>query len=327
MGRLPPLLGRIGLALTVLTLAFPTASSALDPTSGSAAQVGKAEAEELPVAALLAPFRATDGRSAAHVWLEIPGPAALQASRQLGARQLHVKVEIFGRLGRLDGSFEGHFDLSSDDIGDAVGRSALRIHGTAVLAPGPYTLQYRVTGSAVQDDGAKGHGAKGNGTVLAERRLPFEIAAFETDYAALLPPFFIDEYGQDDLDDGLVIRTAAGDETPDPFVTASEETFVPKIVPVLGDDSSRARLVLMGYHLTREQSLLEAVLMTAEGDLLGKDRLALIRDRVDEDTGLERLDFALQTEGLLPGEYQLEVSIQDLENTRVDQTLMPFEIR
>ena len=296
------------LAGLVLGLPRPT------PASADADAAGK---DELPVAALLAPFRGAEGRSSAHIWLEIPGPALLTAAE--AGKELTVSVEVAAPPGRIEGSFSHTVDLADESLRDAATRSALRLHGAVELAPGAYTLVYRVTVDRERTGEQAGPDAVRR---LAERRLPFEIAPFKAEHASLLPPFFVDEYGLDDLEDGLVRR---GEADHDPFVTAAHEPFVPDVVPVV-QAGERARLVLSGYHLTGEQSLLEAVLTTADGRRLGKERLALIRRHQDE-SGLERLDFALQTEGLTAGEYQLEVSIQDLQHGRVDQTLMPFEIR
>ena len=257
---------------------------------------------DLPMAVLLAPVRAPDGLVRMHVWLEIPGEAV---PTEPVAWKAHAHAE--DAEGKVWGEFQRSINLEGDALERARG-SGLKLHGDLSLKPGSYGLRLRI----------------GDGdTVSAQRFLPFEVTAYETDKAAVLPPFFIDDDG-----DAVVIRDpdAAEDGSPDPFVTSTDEPFVPKVVPVLANGIARARITLVGYHLTGEKSLLEGSLFDSDGSLLGKDRLGLIAQSETGPDGLDRLDFSLQTEGLWPGEYQLEVSIQDLEHGRTDQSLMPFRI-
>lgn len=263
---------------------------------------------DLPVAALLLPFRAdepTEGKQAdsalqLHVWLQIPGGAL-----ETQASPVRVDLQVFNRRGDVQGQTSERLELHAANR-RLLGASKLRIHGRFRLEPGAYDLSLQLT--------------DGQGRDLAVRRLPFEVPGGDRDQAALLPPFFIDDYGLDDQEDGLVL----GLKRAAPFVTAGDEEFIPDLVPTIDPTSPRARVTLMGYHLLRDKSLLDVALLADDGTLMGKDRLGLVHS--DSRDGLDRFDFSLQTEGLPAGEYQLEVSVQDLANGVVDQTLMPFAI-
>ena len=298
------------LLLTVLSPSSPISAQA-EPTVKPGAKPPIERVTELPVAVVLTPFRASGGKSAVHAWLEIPGEALARLSHQpssaeSGEIQLNVEVDALDMEGRSQASFSHPVELMGEQAEQAHDWG-LKLHGRLELAPATYQLHLRVH--------------DGSGTTQVDRKLPFEVKSYEPTQAAVLPPLFIDDDG-----DAVVLRRPVQDEALDPFLTATDETFVPKVVPVLEEGPSRARITLVGYHLKKDQSLLDAKLLNAEGSLLGKDRLGLVSQSETAADGLDRFDFSLQTEGLPPGDYQLEVSIQDFEFGRTDQTLMPFVI-
>ena len=288
--------------LAVLVLSF-SAYSTLGLSTTASAQAGPTfrPPAELPVAVLLTPFRATDGHMSVHVWLEIPGHA-LNGT----VIKLNVVVEALDADGKSHADFNHDIALT-DDQANSARSSSLKLHGRLDLAPAPYQLHLKIRGAEDQ--------------TLVDRKLDFEAQPFQAAQAAVLPPLFIDDEGE-----SVVFRRPEQDANQDPFLTAGNETFVPNVVPVLEEGPSRARITMIGYHLKKDQSLLDARLLNAEGSLLGKDRLGVVAQSETAADGLDRFDFSLQTEGLPPGDYQLEVSIQDFEFGRTDQTLMPFVI-
>ncbi len=302
------LLRPLALAFLSLTLAgLPGAVSAqVDPIPEPGLKPPTEQPAELPVAVVLTPFRASDGKSAVHAWLEIPADALAQASAKGEPIRMTVGVDALDAEGRSQASFNHAVELV-DEPAEQARESGLKLHGRLELAPATYRLHLRVH--------------DGSGEPRVDRKLAFEVKSFEPAQAAVLPPLFIDDEG-----DSVVLRRPEQDSVLDPFLTATDEAFVPKVVPVLEEGPSRARITLVGYHLKKDQSLLDARLLNADGSLLGKDRLGLVSQSETAPDGLDRFDFSLQTEGLPPGDYQLEVSIQDFEFGRTDQTLMPFVI-
>ena len=284
--------------LPILTLLLLTAITAV---SAARAQEEDSADDGLPVGLLLAAMRAGEGSYSAHAWLEVPGDALGQNAPST----LLFRLRALNSVGAEEGSFERSVILEGETA-ERARDAGIKVHGEFPLAPGAYTLELTVTG---------------DGSLLAERRFPFALAPWESGRAAVLPPFFID-----DLEAHAVVRPTTTDPVTDPFRTGAGETFVPVVVPVISKGETRARVTLVGYHLTGEKNLLEARLFTADGDLLGKDRLGLVAQSETAPDGLDRLDFSLGTEGLAPGDYQLEVSIQDLAHGRTDETLMPFRI-
>jgi hypothetical protein len=277
---------------------------------------------ELEVAVLLAPFAPTasavggsttkKGGSPSQVaaWLQVPGRDLLKGhtSAELG---VDARVRAFDGEGELRASFDRRLVLDLEKVGERLRGSSLRLYGNLELEPGHYDLRLWVGVS-----GSDHH---------ALRRFPFEVPGREPGRAGLLPPFFVDDEG-----DALVVRRGPGEEAgeaaPYPFIVGEDEEFVPDIAPVVSPDLPRARIVLMGYHLQRDDVLVNAVLLSGDGQRLGKDRLLMVGRAETAANGLDRLHFSLETEGLRAGDHRLEITLHDLAGGQVKKTFLPFRV-
>ncbi|MEO1370649.1 MAG: hypothetical protein AAFX50_25985, partial [Acidobacteriota bacterium] len=166
----------------------------------------------------------------------------------------------------------------------------------------------------------------GLGEVISRATYPFDVEAPSPDRPSVQPPFFLD-------DEGLVSAfyegspDDAGTEPPEDYpFRAIGEAFVPDISPRITPDMPRSRVCLIGRRLSDEKTFLESGLVAADGALLSKERLAAVgRDDADTD-GYETLCLGLDTQGLDPGSYQLNVVLHDFEGRASESTELSFEV-
>ncbi|MEM6792563.1 MAG: hypothetical protein AAF725_01155, partial [Acidobacteriota bacterium] len=275
----------------------------------------------LSVAGLAATFAGEEGLARVTVFLGIPGaelvtPAALERPARSGAdgakpdsgRQLRVVAEV--RLEDASGSTADRFEVEAEvDLsreGERLAASSLKMYGDLLTVPGAHRLILEVR----------------SGELRGSRDFPLDVPETPEGASRLLPPIFIDDIGE-----ALVFYEGTGSEPPAdyPFrVDDGFETFVPEIVPEITRDMPRSRVALLGYHLTGPQMLVDTGLIAADGRLLGKERLQLVGRSDTAPDGLDRLYFGLDTQGLDPGDYQLNVSLHNFSSGSTEQTAMPF---
>ncbi|MEM9597763.1 MAG: VWA domain-containing protein, partial [Acidobacteriota bacterium] len=265
---------------------------------------------DLEVAALVAAFRGSpelaEGKSLVTAWFEVPGKDLL-ASATGDTLQLEVYAYILDRESEIHDFFSQNLSLDLSKVGDRLGGSALKLYGDFDLAPGAYDLRL-----LIRDPASGRHALRG---------YPFAVNPFVDGAARLLPPFFLDDDGE-----ALVVRerVADGEEDRYPFVIGDDELFVPVIeARVDPEDGGRARICLMGYHLMRDDLLLDASLVASDGSLLAKDRLLVMGRGETGADGFDRLYFSLDATGLAVGDYQMLVSLHDLGRGHSEDTFMP----
>ena len=222
--------------------------------------------------------------------------------------QVEAYAYVLDGGGEIRDFFTRTLRLELAKVGQRLRGSNLRLYGNLSLEPGDYELRMLLRNPTTRRHALRSFG--------------FTVPAREAGRAGLLPPFFIDDSGE-----ALVVRQAsAAGGASYPFISGEDEEFVPDIAPVVSSDLPRARVVLMGYHLVRDDVLLDAALLSDDGQRLGKDRLLLVGRSETAANGLDRLYFSLETAGSRPGDYRLEVTLHDLGQGEVRKTFLPFRV-
>lgn len=297
-----------GLALLILLASMAAPTSAQPPVQPP----GHRPTTSLEALAVTLPGEAGAVRSALFFGLSLEDlESELLASGQPanGPGRLQAKASLLKAGTEVD-AFEVTAELTADDLED---RRRLQVYGDLEAPPGRYrlSLELRI--------GEETHSAD----------YPLQLQRPPPDRATVLPPLLVDDEGfvaafyEPDTAD-----TAADPREPpaDYPLFATGEQLVPDIAPRLGVDVPRSRICLIGRALTADKTFLETGMVSEDGTLLSKERLAVVSQDEAVDGGYETLCLGLDTQGLAAGLYQLNVTLHDFERRTTERTELSFEI-
>jgi VWFA-related protein len=260
----------------------------------------------IPVSVLAAPFPAAGGQSYVPVLLEVAGPALLEGQPSGQPLPAEIYVYALDADGAVKDFVSQTIGLDLGKVEPALRQSGLKFFGHLDLGPGDYSIRVLVRNGAT---GASGLEAA---TV--------HVPVF-TD-PVLLPAFFPEPAGK-----WLIVREAVkeGDpQVPYPFM-AGEQPFIPASLPVLGA-GEEAAVALVGYHLKDGDLQAEAKILTADGQEAGEAELRVVKRFGRGADGADRVNAALKTPGLRPGDYLLMVTLTD-PSGGAETSVTPFTVR
>lgn len=260
---------------------------------------------------LAAPFRANKDWAYVPVIVEIDGPSLLAGGiPDDETMALELYAYATNKQGEMKAFFTRRLGLDLDLGRELISRKGIKYYGHLELVPGDYQLRVLVRN---MDTGQ---------ATLASRDLT--IPEYEDDPSVVLPPFFIERPGQ-----WLMIREQLEGQSPDstiyPF-TINGDPYVPAAQPDL-NRGQKAHFALVAYNLGKGRLNLEGTITTPEGKAISGGQLALLERTTTGIEGYDKLLARLDTAGLDPGEYELQVGLTDPATGRSESNSIAFRIR
>ena len=248
------------------------------------------ETGNVKMSVLAAPFRVTGDKAYVPVLLEVDGPSLL-ANTQGTALPAEVYIYAMDSGGAVHDFVAQTLGLDVTKAGAQLRQTGLKFFGHVDLYPGDYTIRVMVR-----------NGATGASSL---RVVPVRVPAFAEAGPFLLPPFFPEPGGK-----WLMAREAPREGTaqnvPYPFMQ-DQQPYIPASKPVLtpGQD---APLSLVAYNLGSGDVKAQAKVLSADGKEMGTGDLKLLGS---ESGSPARLKASFRPPALQPGEYRLQVTLQD----------------
>ena len=293
----------------------PRPFAELDPLekeliASNAIVTGDLEAD-FQVSVLAAPFRATKEWAYVPVIVEIDGPSLLAGGV---AEDEEMALELYAYATNKEGEMKAFFTrrLGLDlDVGrELISRKGIKYYGHLELMPGAYKLRVLVRNMHT-----------GQATLVSST---LNIPEYEDEPSVVLPPFFIERPGQ-----WLMVREQLEGQSPDstiyPF-TINGDPYIPAAQPDL-DRGQKAHFALVAYNLGKGRLSLEGTITTPEGQAITGGELSLLERTTTGIEGYDKLLARLDTKGLDPGDYQLQVGLIDPATGRGDSNSIAFRIR
>jgi len=248
------------------------------------------ESGDVRMAVLAAPFKVSGDKAYVPVLLEVDGPSLL-ANTQGTALPAEVYIYAMDSGGAVHDFVAQTLGLDVSKAGAQLRQTGLKFFGHVDLYPGDYTIRVMVR-----------NGATG---ALALRVVPVRVPAFAEAGPYLLPPFFPEPGGK-----WLMAREAPREGTaqnvPYPFMQ-DQQPYIPASKPVL-TPGQEAPLSLVAYNLGSGDIKAQAKVLSADGKEMGTGDLKLLGS---ESGSPSRLKASFRPPALQPGEYRLQVTLQD----------------
>jgi hypothetical protein len=185
----------------------------------------------------------------------------------------------------------------------------LKYYGHLDLAPGEYLVRVLVRNG---DTGRTG-----------VRSVALSVPSYSQAEPDLLPPLFLEPPNQ-----WLLVREQRDSQYERTVVypfTVNGEPFIPAAHPVLRPEEA-AELVLVAYNLSPNDLSLNGRVMASDGQEMGAGSLQLVERTVTGIQGLDRLLATFRPAGLEPGDYKLEVALQDPAKNVVRASSLAFTV-
>jgi hypothetical protein len=257
------------------------------------------------VSVLAAPFKLPGEKAYVPVLIEIDGPS-LTAGNTGNALPAEVYAYAMDENGAVADYFGKTLSFDLAKVGPVVSRTGIKLFGDFDLKPGTYSVRVLVRNGQTGASGLK----------VAS----LEVPAFAAGAPVLLPPFF-----PEPADRWLIIRQTKTreKEVPYPFM-AKNRPYIPASKPLL-TPGTEAAMSLAGYHLGTGPLAAQAVVMTAEGKVVGPGKVKVLGREAAAGDGPERLLATFQPPALPPGEYELLVTVSDAAG-KSETSVTPFAV-
>ncbi|MEM1204349.1 MAG: VWA domain-containing protein [Acidobacteriota bacterium] len=274
----------------------------------SEAIASAAPRRELDLRMLAAPFRASPDLAYVPVILELPGKSLLAGH---GSEELGLEIYIYATNSK--GEMRDFltqivtFDLQQQRRN--LYQTGIKYYGHLELTPDDYLIRVL----ARNNETGK--------TAVASQNL--RVPEYEQMAPAILPPFFVEAPNQ-----WFMVRERAPEDGRDTVVypfTINGEPYVPAAKPVVtsGEDS---RLCVVAYNLGAGRVRLDGRVFGDEGVLHDEGELSLIERTVTGIDGVDKLLASFDPQGLLAGEYTLNVAITNLETGLEQRSSIPIVV-
>ncbi|HLE83896.1 MAG TPA: VWA domain-containing protein [Thermoanaerobaculia bacterium] len=257
---------------------------------------------------LAAPFRANEEAAYVPVIIEVNGEDLIE-----GHTGDTLSTEIYTYVSNAQGEMRDFFtQLITLDL--SRGRQAmldkgLKYYGHLDLAPGEYLVRVLVRNG---DTGRTG-----------VRSVALSVPSYSQAEPDLLPPLFLEPPNQ-----WLLVREQRDSQYERTVVypfTVNGEPFIPAAHPVLRPEEA-ADLVLVAYNLSPSDLSLNGRVMASDGQEMGAGQLELVERTVTGIHGLDRLLATFRPAGLEPGDYKLEVALQDPAKNVIRASSLAFTV-
>lgn len=240
-------------------------------------------------------FRASDQKAYVPVVIEVSGDSLIA-----GHEQPETPIEIYAYATDQQGAMRDFFSrvlmLDLEPQRDVFEATGLKYYGHFELPAGSeYLIRVLVRNAATGRTGTR-----------VTRLLVPEYG----DHAPiLLVPFFVEsapqwfmvrEVPRADQNDGWVVY---------PFMIR-DDPFVPAAHPRL-HAGEQAKISLFAYNLGVEAVDLRGRVLTSQGDPVRQGSVEFLERVTAERSGIDQFLIELQTEGLIPGDYRIEVQVED----------------
>lgn len=244
----------------------------------------------LPATVRTTVLRYDGERARVPVLVEVRGGELLGSPSAGGPVELYVYAfDAAGSVADFFASSPGLESETRDGAAEGPPAAGVKLAGELELSPGRYTIRTLLRGP--------------NGEREAVRSTVLEVPSPAAG-PALLPPLFVESGGER----WTVAALADGDGGAEyPFVLEGRR-FTPSAVPVLAPGQT-VRLLLPGIGLSREGVRLETRIVDAAGRAVTVGRLEVLGRRPPEAGQPDLLVAQLDTAGLAPGAYSLEVAL------------------
>jgi hypothetical protein len=273
--------------------------------------------QEFGLTALVTPFAGptADGPAYVPVVVEVDGAGFLG-----GATEGRVPAELFvyalDPAGGVTDFFTQRVEVDVERAGEALRASGLKLFGHVDLPAGDHAVRVLVR------NGATGRSSLQVARVTVPRLAAVQGAAADPH---LLPALFPEAPGS-----WIVVPEPADQQRADvafPFMLRGEP-YLPAVRPRIPTDRT-VFVNLVAYDLDAESPggpIVSARVLDASGAPTGRTVLS-IEDRFRlEGESAERLLASLETDGLTPGSYELEVTLTDPETGRSSTSTAPFVV-
>jgi len=263
-----------------------TASTLMDTAGGA-----------LPTAVLATAVRADSGKAYVPVMIEVEGQTLAA-----GASGDVLVAEIYAYALDADGSVHDFFTHTLPiDLAQAGGQlrgSGLKYFGHLDLDPGQYTVRVLVRNVETG--------------ISSVSVLPLAVPDFATGAPALSPPLFPESMGK------WVMVTEAAERRRSvayPFMLG-EQPFIPAARPELAKKGELAVPVL-AYNLGEGELSVVCRLLGADGQLAAEPTVRKVERMAGASPGASTLVVHLESKGLKPGTYTLEVEVHGATGGKV----------
>lgn len=257
--------------------------------------------EGVAIDSLIIPFPASDERNLTVVITEINGESLLRGVE--GSRvEADLFIYAFDETDAVLDYRHQNLVIDLDLAGDAVRRTGLKFYGALRLPPGSYSVK---TLLRMKDSDRFGF----------ERD---EIEVQSTGERTILPPLLFEPEGK-----WVMVKSPPRSriEVPYPF-HVSEESFVPAVTPHL-EAGENYRMALFAYNLDFVEEPIRAGVRSGRGDP-DSTRLSVVGHQPMENDEPNKLLLSLDTTGLEPGPYYLDLRIGEGKTSQ--QMTMPFTV-
>lgn len=259
----------------------------------SNAIVTAAQAEEIRVDVLAAPFRATPAWAYVPVITEIDGASLIE-----GHASDKLDIEIYAYAtddhGEMMGFFTRQISIDLTQGRKQLLEGGVKYYGHLELKPGEYRLRVLVRNAL-------------NGRT-AVRSVPLTVPTYEEQGTIVLPPFFLETPGR-----WLLVRERLDDARPGstiyPF-TLKGEPYVPSARPVVARGGETS-LCLVAYNLGTGSISLDGEVVNALGQPVEGGLLHLVERTATGIDGYDKLLARFSSTGLEAGHYTLKVVVRD----------------
>ncbi|MCP4663627.1 MAG: VWA domain-containing protein, partial [bacterium] len=264
--------------------------------------------EDVVLDILTASFRASDESAYVPVIVEIDGGSLLTGQR---ADQLSMEIYAYvtDARGEMRDFFTRTVGLDISQGRQTILDSGVKYYGHLELAPGEYLLRVLVRNAHTGRTGVK--------------MAPLTIPAWATAELTVLPPFFMDAPGK-----WLLVRERRGEGEGNSVVypfTVNGEPYVPAARPVLQAEQP-VEFCLVAYNLGRRDPGLRGWVVGSDGAEIRGGELALRQRTITGISGFDKLLAEFRPQGLVPGEYTLQVAVTDRATGSEELSSIPFVV-